>query len=146
MNENKVYLEKVRDDFKGMTAGQRIWLTKHSWDCGWYWGFGYIGNANLHTHFDSEFLHTDCYTPDKIFSKTKITEQDWWIIRDLMVQAYALKDAAGVYKHGGHQTTKKGVTDIIKNEELAKSINQDLEKILNKVWDILTNICKGEIK
>ena len=23
-------------------SGQKVWLQKESWDCGWYWGFGYL--------------------------------------------------------------------------------------------------------
>ena len=46
-------------------TGERVWLEKPSWDCGWYWGFGYLqtmqGNRepsrardiNSHTHWDS---------------------------------------------------------------------------------------------
>lgn len=33
-----------------------IYLTGFSWDYGWYWGGGYIGNKDLHTHFDGCFL------------------------------------------------------------------------------------------
>lgn len=45
--------------------GKRVWLEKPSWDCGWYWGFGYLqtmcGNREpsrardiaTHTHWDS---------------------------------------------------------------------------------------------
>lgn len=45
--------------------GKRVWLEKPSWDCGWYWGFGYLqtmcGNRepsaardiDCHTHWDS---------------------------------------------------------------------------------------------
>lgn len=45
--------------------GKRVWLEKPSWDCGWYWGFGYLqtmqGNRepsyardiDSHTHWDS---------------------------------------------------------------------------------------------
>lgn len=45
--------------------GKNVWLEKPSWDCGWYWGFGYLqtmcGNREpsrardiaTHTHWDS---------------------------------------------------------------------------------------------
>ena len=29
-----------------------IYLDGFSWDCGWYWGFGYLGNKNCHYHVD----------------------------------------------------------------------------------------------
>ena len=27
-----------------------IYITKPSWECGWYWSFGYLGNSNEHYH------------------------------------------------------------------------------------------------
>ena len=45
--------------------GKRVWLEKPSWDCGWYWGFGYLQTMRFdltpsaardidsHTHWDS---------------------------------------------------------------------------------------------
>ena len=83
------------------------------------------------------------YNIGNIFDKgTPITQDQWWIIRDLFRQAYALKCAAYVYQHGGHQTTELGITDCIKNLEMAVRINKDLEIVLNKVWDFLLNEVK----
>jgi hypothetical protein len=133
----KILLGKVRDDYKGNhVAGEKIYLSKHSWDCGWYWGFGYVGNKDLHTHFDSAFLTSETDIK-KIFEETKITQSEWWLLRDLFIQAYALKNCAEVYRYGGHQTSKTGITDIIKNDELAKQLNKDLETVLNKIWEML---------
>ena len=30
----------------GKRNGVKIWLVEASWDCGWYWGFGYIEEYN----------------------------------------------------------------------------------------------------
>ena len=30
--------------------GIKYWLESESWDCNWYWGFGYLGNKNCHYH------------------------------------------------------------------------------------------------
>ena len=131
---DKIYLGNT-------TEYGRLYLSKHSWDCGWYWGFGYIGNSRLHMHIDS--LIGAEYDIRSIFDKgSPITQNQWWIIRDLFTQAYALKKAAEVYQHGGHQTTKPGMTDCIKNLEMAARINKDLEIVLNKVWDFLLNEVK----
>ena len=58
----KHYLLGVNKD------GKHVYLEEPSWDCGWYWGFGYLhGYTNdkapelsrdisFHTHFDSMFL------------------------------------------------------------------------------------------
>jgi hypothetical protein len=35
-----------------------VYIYDFSWDCGWYWGGGYIGNSNFHSHFDGAFLET----------------------------------------------------------------------------------------
>ena len=132
--KDKVYLGNT-------TEYGKLYLSKHSWDCGWYWGFGYIGNSRLHMHIDS--LINGEYDVNKIFDgSTGITQDQWWIIRDLFRQAYALKAAAEVYQYGGHQTTKPGMTDCIKNLEMAAQINKDLETVLNKVWDFLSNEVK----
>lgn len=131
---DKIYLGNT-------TEYGRLYLSKHSWDCGWYWGFGYIGNSGLHMHIDS--LIGAEYDIRSIFDKgSPITQNQWWIIRDLFTQAYALKKAAEVYQHGGHQTTKPGMTDCIKNLEMAARINKDLEIVLDKVWDFLSNEVK----
>ena len=33
-----------------------IYLNGFEWSCGWYWGGGYIGNRNMHCHFNGCFL------------------------------------------------------------------------------------------
>ena len=49
--------------------GTKYWLEAPSWDCGWYFGFGYVetytnnncpskaADINSHQHFDSLFLN-----------------------------------------------------------------------------------------
>lgn len=114
-----------------------IYLTKHKWDCDWYWGFGYVGNKHCHFHIDS--LITAETDVNKIFADTNISQAEWWVIRDLFIQAYALKNAAEVYRHGGHQCTVKGVTDVIKNPNKAAELNADLERVLDLIWKYVTN-------
>ena len=131
---DKIYLGNT-------TEYGRLYLSKHSWDCGWYWGMGYIGNNSCHMHIDS-LIGAEC-SISNIFDKgSPITQDQWWVIRDLFKQAYALKDAAEIYQYGGHQTTKPGITDCIKNLEMAALINKDLEIVLNRVWDLLLHEVK----
>ena len=131
---DKIYLGNT-------TEYGRLYLSKHSWDCRWYWGFGYIGNSRLHMHIDS--LIGAEHDIGNIFDKgSPITQDQWWLIRDLFKQAYALKAAAEVCQYGGHQTTRPGMTYCIKNLEMAAQINKDLETVLDKVWDFLSNEVK----
>lgn len=139
---NKIYLGRLKPDTGTFAAGERIYLTKHKWDCGWYWAFGYVGNAKTHFHFDNLLYPKKGgqvqYLASEIFQSTPISDADWWVIRDLFVQAYALKKAAEVYQHGGHQTTREGVTDLIKNLAMARTLNADLERVLDKVWEVVS--------
>ena len=132
-----VLLGKVRSDAGTDADGEKIYLEKHSWDCGWYWGFGYVGNYRLHTHFDSQFLK-DAKSVDEIFESTELSDKQWWVLRDLFVQAYALKKAAEVYRYGGHQTSVSGVTDFIEDDEMVKRLNNDLEAVLDMIWRIVS--------
>ena len=131
--KDKVYLGNT-------TEYGKLYLSKHLWECRWYWDFGYIGNNSCHMHIDS-LIREDSI--NNIFDKgTPITQDQWWIIRDLFTQAYALQKAAEVYQYGGHQTSKPRITDCIKNLEMAARINKDLETVLDKVWDFLSNEVK----
>ena len=59
MNTEQYYLVGTNED------NQKVWLEKPKWECGWYWGFGYLqtmsGNREpskakdieSHTHWDS---------------------------------------------------------------------------------------------
>ena len=50
----KVYLGATKKELYG--EARSIFLEGFSWDCGWYWGGGYIGNRDMHCHFDGCFL------------------------------------------------------------------------------------------
>ena len=128
----KKLLGTINKDYDCVAAGETIYLDKHSWNCGWYWGFGYIGNKNTHFHIDSLIgLETNV---NKIFSKTKIDQKTWWILRDLFIQAYTIKRCAEVYRYGGHQTNTNGLS-VDRDDKLIKRLNNDLEQVLNNIWE-----------
>lgn len=130
---DRVLLGRVKVGASTYADGEPLFITKHKWDCGWYWGFGYIGNRHTHFHFDSLLTGSPRMASD-LFSDTKLTDAQWWIIRDLFIQAYALHKAAAVYRHGGHQTSKKDTTDLIQNPAMAATLNADLQKVLDALW------------
>ena len=121
----------------GTYDNEVIYLTKHTWDCDWYWEMGYVGNKNCHFHIDS--LITGEYEVNKIFSETWITQTTWWVIRDLFKQAYSLKEAAATYRYGGHQSTRPGITDILKCQSKADILNADLKILLDSAWLYINN-------
>lgn len=136
MNKQKIYL--------GRFQGEELWIEKHSWDYGWYWSFGYTGNKNLHTHFDFTFLRNEIVTSNK-FETINFNDKDWWIILDLFKQAYGLNAAAEIYRYGGNLAYSPE-TKFIQDAEIVKRLNCDLEKVLNKVWEILETRNLGQRK
>ena len=114
--------------------GQKVWLQKESWDCGWYWGFGYLHTYNRrdfdsHFHFDSTFLSgPECsFTMFKdYFKETVLDTNEIWELCDYMKTFYTLKSVAELFKTGySHQTERAKIEDL-KSEE-----QRDL---VNKVW------------
>lgn len=138
----KVLLGHLKVDAGAASKGEVIYLEKHEWSCDWYWSFGWIGNKNLHMHFEA-FLADNLYA-DELFETTNITNNEWWVIRDLMVQAYALQKAAEVYRCGGGQTTKAGITNILTDADKTKVLNADLEKVLETMWEYVSEAAAFE--
>lgn len=94
--------------------GTNYWLEAPSWDCGWYWGFGYVetytNNTNpsiakdiqSHEHIDSSFLkdsfndieqRSNIYDSPKLKTKT-FTRDEGLELTTLFKEFYRLKDIA----------------------------------------------------
>lgn len=137
-----------------------IYLEDFKWDCNWYWAGGYVGNSNMHCHFDGCFLKTpdirghslgDFVTPWSTKSDKSVVvsngcsiwesvetflddvpehiSKNWWRIKDLFKQFYALRAAAEVFQHGGHCTSTGRKKHEI-NPDMAKAINEHIEKVI----------------
>ena len=125
----KIYLGTIR--------GTKLFIEKHKWDCSWYWAFGYIGNRDLHTHFDNVFLKERITWDVTTFDDCNFRQGDWWVILELFKQAYALKEAAAVYKHGGWVANRVGITDTTKSKAKMETLNEDLKKTLDILWEFM---------
>lgn len=141
-----------------------VYLEDFSWDCGWYWGGGYIENRNFHTHFNGCFLNTpdsrghslgnffDPWTKlpahltaldvsiikngasiweslDFFLDDAQYTERQWWRIKDLFKQFYALRAAAETFQYGGH-CTSDGRNDAEINKDMAAKINDHIRTVI----------------
>lgn len=146
--------------------GRLVWLESPSWDCGWYWGFGYMEtytndrspqiarDIQSHSHWSGFLGKVESYDFAKktwvlgeyrhhinesdLIAETVLTTAESWLISDLMKSFYTLKEAAEVLGRGGsHLTTDPEATT--QNVEMAKEINQViLPKIFKRVLAILT--------
>lgn len=146
--------------FLGSVDGDNYYMEAPSWDCEWYWGFGYVEtytnknrpdlarDISSHQHFKGLWLkkHGDKYRhklSDWNGFETPLTEKEQWALSDLMQQFYALKEAAEIIGRGsahirGHPLCESGIQD----KGLAERINKELLPLVFKA--VLAILTPGE--
>lgn len=148
--------------------GINYWLEEAKWNCGWYWGFGYVesysNNAkphlsrdiSSHSHIDSSFMgqmekydsEKQCFVKDvyvsniydnPILSETTFTKEEGWVLSELFKSFYTLEASAELFYMGRCNTATNPCSDLIKNKDWAKNINQEiLPMIFEKIYTILS--------
>jgi hypothetical protein len=138
--------------------GTLYWLESASWDCGWYWGFGYVESYTVnqnpvlskdiesHQHWNSfivgkheknEYIHHINDNSD--FADTTLTDSESWQLAELMKRFYILKESAELFGRGG--VFLSGQDDNLKRPEWVKEINEViLPNIFEQVYKILTPV------
>ena len=122
--------------------GTKYWLEAPSWDCGWYWGFGYVEtytnndcpsrarDIESHQHFDGLFLNNSTVsafdTFKAFFKETTLDQKEIHLLIDYMSSFYKLKDVA--------KTLGVGYSNMT---ETAKEINEKILPAIFKRIDIL---------
>lgn len=147
--------------------GIKYWLEAPSWDCGWYWGFGYVEtyqnnrqpstarDIDSHQHADGKYIaeqETDTrrraynsvdgdqnlFTGQFLVAKT-YTKEEGWQLRELMMTFYQLRKEAELYGRGGMHQTTNPLKDLLIDEDRAKHINEKLiPAVTAKIIEILT--------
>jgi hypothetical protein len=141
MNNKRVFFGTRKAD------NSRIYLTLPTWDCGWYWSFGYLGNNKEHYHLsgyqkkdhflkleDGSFklltearnLHMHDVLMVDYDLNPKLSDSNLWKFCELARTAYSLKETAEVFGRGGSHITTNPCAELIKNPELVKKINEEL--------------------
>lgn len=145
-NYNKILL--------GYNNNEPIYLSPPSWDCGWYWGFGYLGNKNCHYHVDGlktiekynfeakAFTHKKVNLYDGFIEhfgdSLQIRPSDLWTFCELMETFYTLKETAEVLGRGGSHMTSNPCKDLIINkDEVSRINNVVLPQIFEEIYKIL---------
>lgn len=135
---------KTIRDYKKMLIGivdnEKIYLSPPSWDCGRYWGFGYLGNKNCHYHVDG--LSKEINLHDALiehFGKSLIVRSsDLWTFAELFQSFYTLRKTAEMLKNGSAHLTNNPCKDIIINSDESKRINEIvLPSIFDEIYKIL---------
>ena len=133
--------------------GTYYWLEEATWDCGWYWGAGYVetytNNKNpdisrdieSHQHFDGLFLKgpkmcKDMF--DEFFNETPLNDSEKWKLLELMQTIYTLKEYSNVVYTGGSNISGNPLKEVIKSEEEYNRINKTvLPQLFEEVYKIL---------
>lgn len=141
--------------------GTMYWLETPSWDCNWYWGFGYVETYTFnsrpdkshdirsHQHIDSSFIGKVGTNGDYIYNifdtpllkgGTTFTEEEGWELTELFSQFYTLSKAADLfYAEKGHvaPTTVKHDSEECKrmynyiNKTMMPAIFKRIDEILS---------------
>lgn len=124
----------------GYNNNEPIYLSPPSWDCGWYWGFGYLGNKNCHYHVDGlgkgKNLH-DAFI-EHFGDTLQIRESHLWTLSELFETFYALKNTAEVLGRGGSHLTNNPCKELIINKsEVYRINNVVLPAIFDEIYKIL---------
>jgi hypothetical protein len=141
---NKNDYEKV---FLGYAEGikkvsNRVYLSPPSFDCGWYWGFGYLSTTNSHYHVkglqnQENNLHDGL---KKDFGNTlRVNKEDMWTFSELFKTFYNLRETAEVLGRGGSHYSENPCKDIIINTDEVTRINSKvLPSIFKEIYKILS--------
>jgi len=136
--------------------GKNVWLEAPSWDCDWYWGFGYIKQPDSHSHFSSLVGKQDFYDHEKgcwgqsdyihnpydsqQLIETTFSYKEGWLLAELFKQFYLLREMADFThkeKPGCHITTSP--VDHGNMKDWNKQINEVMiPKITAEIMRILT--------
>lgn len=130
--------------------GIYYWLEAPNWDCGWYWGFGYIEtytnnispshskDISSHQHADNFINWWMTWNNNKyILKKTTFTEKEGWELTELFERFYMFSKIAEYYHRGGAGFTN--LDDDKKDQKECDRINkEEIPYITKRILDILT--------
>ena len=134
--------------------GTLYWLESGSWDCDWYWGFGYVetytNNRNperakdisSHQHFDGLFFKGkknahDLY--EEFFENIPLTDKELWTLCELMYSFYKARAYADMIHRGGANYTTNPCKEVIQNDNEWLRINREvIPAIMNAVYELLS--------
>ena len=121
----------------GVVDGRGVMLRRPSFDCDWYWGFGYLGNSQCHYHLDGlasmEWKNKDIQGKN-LFDQMKIhfgeslvlNDKSLWKFCEIVTTIYTLCKTAEVFNRGGSHFTTNPDAELLKHPEMWTHINEVL--------------------
>lgn len=131
-----------------------VFIVRPTWDCGWYWGFGYLerwngrkGDIDFHSHIDHEFgtnkdgRRVNWYEGmQELLDQGDVFENDKqrWKFLEIVKTIYNLKMTAEVLGRGGSHYGNNPLSEEIKNHDEVRRINEDLiPKLIDEMYKVL---------
>ena len=131
-----------------------VFIKRPSFECGWYWGFGYLerwngrkGDIDFHSHIDHEFGTNkdgrrvnwyegmqDLLDQGDVF----VDDHDRWKFLEIVKTIYNLKMTAEVLGRGGSHYASNPLADEIKHHNEVRRINNYLiPKLIDEMYKVL---------
>lgn len=140
---------KFKDFRIGVMDRRGVLLRVPSFDCGWYWGFGYLGNRDCHFHLnslevmDSSLANKNMY--DQLIGlfgdSLTIPKDKLWQFCEIVNSVYTLKKAAELFGRGGSHYTTNPDASTLKIPEYENHINSELIPMqIRSLWALLDSI------
>ena len=138
--------------------GTQYYLEKPRFECGWYWGAGYVEtytnnkyptmsrDIKSHQHFDTLFFKGPSHDFDNFksfFVETPLNDKEIWKLMEIMKSIYTIKEYGELIYCGGAHYTSNPCGDIIKDDTEYKRIN---EVVMPALIDALDKILSEEEK
>lgn len=131
-----------------------VFIKRPSWECGWYWGFGYlerwnsrIGDIDFHTHINRQFSKDkdgrDCNWYEgmqELLDQGDVFENDKqrWKFLEIVKTIYNLKMTAEVLGRGGSHYASNPLSEEIKHHNEVRRINNYLiPKLIDEMYKVL---------
>ena len=130
------YLGKRKED------GKMVYIAAPTWDCNWYWSFGYLEATGEHYHLEylgyykGNINWKDALERDYTLN-VKLRGDNLWKFYELAKTAYKLKEVAEILGRGGSHITKNPLADVIKNNTEVDRINQI---VLPQIFDAINEM------
>lgn len=137
INGDKILLFKADNN--------RYYLRKPKFDCGWYWGLGYLATGRgSHLHFGSYFEHKLFCDALADFDDTPFTKEESYIITDYMRQLYRLREMANMLHLGNtHITSNAKVLEQFEEQNTAE-YKRICNVLIPTVWNALVDVLLDE--
>lgn len=133
--------------------GVNHWLVEPSWDCGWYWGLGYVETLTnqrqpqrskdilSHRHWDGLFPVKWSIWSDfkELLPSTPLDHDEVWMLSEFMEELYTLRKYSDfLHRRGSHVThIPDDLKEVLRNDAEYDRINKE---VIPAVWKHVVEI------